>query len=81
MKLHGKDKLMILSKSEQTATHLPNVYRVIDNENSNYFVAKVFNPKTAMYSNRRFDKHDYAYAVERDPNWKPKTVRRYNAGV
>lgn len=81
MKLHGKDKLMILNLQDHTSFHLPNVYRVIDNEMSDSFVAKIWDPKKLLYKNRRFKKSQFAYSIEKDPWWKPSTVRKNNAGV
>lgn len=81
MKLHGKDKLMILNLQDHTSFHLPNVYRVIDNGINNSFVAKIWDPKKFLYKNRRFDKSMYSYSIEKDTEWKPSTVRRNNAGV
>lgn len=81
MKLHGKDKMMILNREDHTAFHLPNVYRVIDHEESNEFIAKIRNPKTLKLSNRRFNKQKYAYSIEKDPLWVPSTVRKSNAGI
>ena len=81
MKLHGKDKLMILDRTTHLARELPGAYRVIDNERYSDFIVKVFNSKTKKFGNRRFDKHIYAYSVEKDPEWKPSTIRRDHAGV
>lgn len=81
MKLHGKDKLMILNLKDHTTFHLPNVYRVIDNETSDNFVAKIWDPKKLLYKNRRFNKSMYAYSIKKDPKWKPSTVRKANAEI
>lgn len=81
MKLHGKDKLMILNLQDHTSFHLPNVYRVIDNEMHDSFVAKIWDPKKLLYKNRRFNKSMYSYSIEKDTEWKPNMARRSNAGV
>lgn len=75
MKLHGKDKLMIVDIKEGTLTEFKGCYRVIDSRFNRTFTVKYFDKDAGKYKNRRFSKDRYGYNVRKDPKWKPSTVR------
>ena len=65
MKLHGEDKLMIISKRNRKKVCLPGAYRVIDSNVNNCFIVKMWNPRSGLHRNRRFDKRLFSYFVRR----------------
>lgn len=75
MKLHGKDKLMVINLNDNTTTEIKGCYRVIESKINRSFTAKYFDKDTAKYKNRRFSMDEYRYEVRKDPKWKPSTIR------
>lgn len=81
MKLHGRDRLTILDRTNYTAKRLEGAYRIIDNDLYDEFVVKVKDPKTGKLISRRFDRKKYGYSIDKDPDWRPRIFRRNNAEV